>query len=97
MNACQSLPDRQSGILLTTGFDATMDLVTITVKDEGCGMSSSISKKVMEPFFTTKLDCGGTGLGLSISQSIVKDHNGFLEFKSEPGKGTTFFVRIPAL
>jgi signal transduction histidine kinase len=59
-------------------------------------MERDVSNRVMEPFFTTKLDSGGTGLGLSISLSIVKEHNGSLEFESEPDKGTTFIVKIPA-
>jgi PAS domain S-box-containing protein len=97
MNACQALPDRQCGIRMETGFDAAAGQVTITVRDEGCGMSREVSDRIIEPFFTTKLDNDGTGLGLSICQSIVKEHNGTMEFKSEPGKGTTFVVRIPAI
>jgi signal transduction histidine kinase len=60
-------------------------------------MSQDDSSRIMEPFFTTKLDKGGTGLGLSICQSIVKEHSGSLEFVSEPGQGTTFIVKIPAV
>ena len=96
MNACQALPARDCGIWLTTGFDAATGHVTIAVRDEGYGMSPDVRTKIMEPFFTTKLDCGGTGLGLSISRSIVKEHHGTLEFVSELGKGTTFIVNIPA-
>jgi PAS domain S-box-containing protein len=96
MNACQALPARECGIWLTTGFDAATGHVTIAVRDEGYGMSPDVRTKIMEPFFTTKLDCGGTGLGLSISRSIVKEHRGTLEFVSELGKGTTFIVNIPA-
>lgn len=95
MNACQAIPDNQCGIWLTTGFDAVADLVTITVRDEGQGMPDNVSDRVLEPFFTTKLDSGGTGLGLFISHSIVKDHKGSLEFVSAPGKGTTVIVKIP--
>jgi PAS domain S-box-containing protein len=97
MNACQALPTRQRGIWMATGFDATADQVTITVRDQGCGMSREVSDRIIEPFFTTKLDNDGTGLGLSICQSIVKEHSGTMEFKSEPGKGTTFVVKIPAI
>jgi len=96
MNGCQALPGKQSGIWLSTGFDPEAGLVTIAVRDQGCGMSREDSQRIMEPFFTTKLDNGGTGLGLSISESIVKEHGGFLEFSSEPGVGTTFTVRLPA-
>ncbi|MHC1696837.1 MAG: PAS domain S-box protein [Geobacteraceae bacterium] len=95
-NACQSLPDRQKAIRVTTGFDVEAGQVIIIVRDEGGGITRDVSGRIMEPFFTTKLDKGGTGLGLSICQSIIKDHNGLLEFVSEPGKGTTFVVKIPS-
>jgi len=96
MNACQALPGKEHGIQLSTSFDAQEGMVVIAVRDEGCGMSREDSQRIMEPFFTTRLDNGGTGLGLSISDSIVKEHGGVLEFSSEPGRGTTFSVRLPA-
>ncbi len=96
LNAGQSLPDKSCGIWVTTGFVASTRLATITVRDEGRGIARDVAGRVMEPFFTTKLDSGGTGLGLAISLSIVKEHNGSLEFESEPDKGTTFIVKIPA-
>jgi PAS domain S-box-containing protein len=96
LNACQALPGRGSGVWLATGFDPVKDLVTISVRDEGKGMPEDVSNRVLEPFFSTKLDSGGTGLGLSISDSIVKEHGGVLEFSSNPGEGTTFTVKIPA-
>jgi hypothetical protein len=95
-NACQALPDRQRAIRVTTGFDIEAGQVAIIVRDEGIGMSRDVCCRIMEPFFTTKLDKGGTGLGLSICQSIIKEHNGLLEFESEPGKGTKVVVKIPA-
>ena len=97
MNACQALPGKQGGVWLATRFHPERGEVVITVRDEGCGMSREVGQKIMEQFFTTKLDRGGTGLGLSISESIVKEHGGRLEFTSEPGCGTTFMARIPAL
>jgi PAS domain S-box-containing protein len=95
MNACQALPDKRCSIWLETRYDAATGQVKITVRDEGSGMSREDCVRIMEPFFTTKLDKGGTGLGLFISQSIIKEHGGSLEFTSEPGKGTTFVVGIP--
>jgi hypothetical protein len=80
-----------------TAYDAEADQVAITIRDEGVGMPRAVFGKILEPFFTTKLDAGGTGLGLSISQSIIKEHDGVLEFESELGKGTTFVVKIPCL
>jgi PAS domain S-box-containing protein len=96
LNACQALPDRQHGVRVTTGHDQTADQVTITVVDEGSGIPPEIRSRILEPFFTTKLDSGGTGLGLAIAQSIVKELHGSLEFTSEPAKGTTFTIRLPA-
>jgi signal transduction histidine kinase len=97
MNACQALPDRTRGVKLTTFFDPEAREVVLTVADEGCGVSPEVGKLIMEPFFTTRLDSGGTGLGLSICRSIVKAHHGTLDFISEPGRGTTFHLRLPLL
>ncbi|GFO68809.1 hypothetical protein GMLC_23880 [Geomonas limicola] len=96
MNACQALPGKKSGIWVATGFAVADQEVQITVRDQGRGMSSDDSQRILEPFFTTKLEEGGTGLGLTISDSIVKEHGGTLEFTSIPGEGTTFVVRLPA-
>jgi signal transduction histidine kinase len=58
-------------------------------------MPDEVRQAIFDPFFTTRLDCGGTGLGLSICFSIIKDHGGIIECDSEPGKGSTFLVRLP--
>lgn len=97
MNACQALPSRERGVSLITGFDAAAAMVTVTVRDEGSGIAADARQRIMEPFFTTKLDSGGTGLGLSICQSIISEHRGSIDFISVPGEGTTFIVRIPAI
>ncbi|AMV72484.1 hypothetical protein JCM30471_10010 [Desulfuromonas carbonis] len=96
MNACQALPGRSHGIWLTTLYDAGAGQVLVTVRDEGCGITPEQGRQIMDPFFTTKLDSGGTGLGLSICQSILREHQGVLEFSSLPGQGTTFTARLPA-
>ncbi len=95
MNACQALPSTQCSISLRTSFDHEAGQVVIKIHDEGVGIPQELGRRIMDPFFTTKLDAGGTGLGLSISQSIIKEHDGMLEFRSDPGKGTTFFIRLP--
>ncbi len=70
--------------------------VCVQVKDTGTGMAPEIMDKIFDPFFTTK-DLGkGTGLGLSTSLAILKSHGGFVRAYSEPGKGTTFKVYLPA-
>jgi PAS domain S-box-containing protein len=96
MNACQSLLNKKNGIWLKTSYDRENSQVLLAVIDEGRGMTTEDSQKVMEPFFTTKLDEGGTGLGLAICRSIILDHNGKLEFETVLGKGSTFVVRLPA-
>lgn len=69
--------------------------VCILVSDTGPGIKPEYHKKIFEPFFTTKEATHGVGLGLSISKRIVEDHNGTIEVKSEPGKGTTFIIKLP--
>ena len=95
MNALQSLKDRDSGIFISTYYIRSIGQNVITVRDEGEGMSEDVRQAIFDPFFTTRLDSGGTGLGLSICFTIVKEHGGIIECESEPGKGSTFLVRLP--
>jgi PAS domain S-box-containing protein len=95
-NACQSLPDRTKAISIKTFHDPQKEEVVVSVVDEGVGISPEHVGHIFEPFFTTKSDKGGTGLGLSVCASIVKEHDGRLEFNSEPGKGTEARLSLPA-
>jgi PAS domain S-box-containing protein len=94
MNALQSLPNKEGSVSVSTSFDEQAGQAVIRVSDTGCGMPADVKMRLFEPFFSTKLDSGGTGLGLAISNVIIKDHIGFLEFESEPGKGTTATVKL---
>jgi PAS domain S-box-containing protein len=95
-NACQALPDIRKGISLSTSYNEKVSSIVVKVQDEGIGISSEVLSHITDPFFTTKSDSGGIGLGLSISLRIVKEHGGRLTFTSEPGKGTTAEIILPA-
>ena len=68
--------------------------VTVSVIDNGAGISKEIISRIFDPFFTTKKQGEGTGIGLDVVNRIVKKHNGEIKVKSEPGK-TEFSVYIP--
>lgn len=68
--------------------------VRLEVRDTGTGMSDDVRQRCLEPFFSTKGQ-HGTGLGLSMVHATVEQHCGTLEIESQPGRGTTFIVRLP--
>ena len=70
--------------------------VSITIEDNGIGMSPEVKERLFESFFTTKPVGEGTGLGLSITREIIeKKHHGRIDFDSEEGKFTRFIIYIP--
>jgi polar amino acid transport system substrate-binding protein len=95
-NACQALPDRKKGLFVTTGRARDGAGVVVTIRDEGSGIQPEDLPRIREPLFTTRPDVGGIGLGLSISSKIIEEHHGSLRFVSEPGKGTTVTIALPA-
>ncbi|MET0406158.1 MAG: ATP-binding protein, partial [Cystobacter sp.] len=92
LNAVQSLPG-QGVIEVSTHHEG--DEVLVRISDTGHGMSPQVLAKAFTPFFTTKAPGKGAGLGLSISTDIITRHLGRIEAQSEPGKGSTFTVRLP--
>ncbi|MEI6786901.1 MAG: PAS domain S-box protein [bacterium] len=75
------------------------EYVALEVKDTGCGIDAKTIARIFEPFFSTKspTERSGSGLGLSVVHGLVKDHAGYLDVKSSPGKGATFTVFLPAV
>ena len=88
---------------LDSGFTATHPglkpgpFLRLTVTDTGYGIKPHVLERIFEPFFTTKQPGEGTGLGLSVVHGIVKSHGGGIYAYSEPGKGSTFHVYLPAI
>jgi signal transduction histidine kinase len=68
--------------------------IVVTISDDGPGIPKEKLDKIFEPYFTTKEK--GTGLGLAIVKHNTELYNGMVEVQSEPGKGTTFRVTLPA-
>ncbi len=71
--------------------------IDIRFRDNGCGMDEEQMEQIFEPFYTTRGESGGTGLGLAVCRQIVRSYEGELTVESEPGKGATFCVTIPAV
>ena len=73
------------------------EYLSISVADTGLGIDESTRARIFEPFFSTKDAGDGTGLGLSVVYGIVRNHMGFVDVVSEPGRGATFHVYLPAV
>ena len=73
--------------------------IIISVKDEGIGIDKKFQQKIFERFYRVdkshSREIGGTGLGLAIARSAIVMHRGAIKVYSQPGKGTTFTVKIP--
>lgn len=97
LNAIEAMPE---GGELQVSLKSYQDpkkkgqFVQIGIADTGCGIASENLNRIFDRYFTTKKE--GTGLGLAVVERIVKAHGGFVSVKSELGKGTSFFVNLPA-
>jgi two-component system, cell cycle sensor histidine kinase and response regulator CckA len=107
INAWQSMPDgghiyiETRNVALDAAFSRGFDIqpgryVRISVSDTGSGIDPAIQSRIFEPFFTTKEIGRGTGLGLASAYGIVKNHDGAIDFNTQLGQGTTFYIYLPA-
>ena len=103
MNLCINARDAmpRGGRLIVSGRnlvkgDTDERFVVLTVSDTGEGILPENLSRIFDPFFTTKSVGKGTGLGLSTVHGIVKSHRGVITVESEPGRGATFSVTLPA-
>lgn len=93
LNAADAMGE-SGGRLEVHGWSAGEE-VCVAVRDTGPGIPEEIRDRIFEPFVTTK--DGSSGLGLWVTYGIVADHGGRIDVESQPGKGTAFTVRLPAL
>ena len=108
INARDAMPDGGFMTLETKNIyidDSTSDqfagistghYICISISDTGIGMDEATQKRIFEPFFSTKEKKQGTGLGLAMVYSIIKNHDGYINVYSEPGKFTNVKVYLPA-
>jgi signal transduction histidine kinase len=92
-NAIDAVNPENGIITITTATQGKF--VSIKVGDNGEGIPRELHEKIFEPFFTTKEVGKGTGLGLAVSYTIIKNFNGNITLRSEPGMGTEFEIILP--
>ncbi len=93
--ACDVATNKEGHIQVYTGF--VDDKITLTVTDNGCGMNEDTKAQVFNPFFTTKPVGTGTGMGMSLVYSMVTDHQGVIEIRSEENQGTQVCCYFPVI
>lgn len=93
-NAAEAIHN-EGTLTIRTHLNDRSDKVIISIIDDGPGMSIAVSRRIFDPFYTTKPIGKGTGLGLSISYGIIEKHGGSIEVKSSPNKGSEFIITLP--
>jgi signal transduction histidine kinase len=90
LNGGQSMTD---GGKLEVRLGSDSRMASISVRDEGEGIADDVRQKIFDLYFTTKRE--GSGIGLAMTYRILQLHNGEVDVQSQPGKGTTFVLRVP--
>lgn len=91
------MTELNSEYVKSRGYGKPGKFTYISVNDTGKGINEKIKERIYEPFFTTKEVGKGPGLGLAAAYGIVKQHNGYIDFYSEEGKGTIFYIYLPVI
>ncbi|MDT8442768.1 MAG: ATP-binding protein [Desulfuromonadales bacterium] len=78
---------------IETSFNKDLEIATLKISDNGCGIPAEDKPRLFEPYFSTKKS--GTGLGLAIVSTIISDHNGYIRVRDNEPKGTHFIVELP--
>jgi signal transduction histidine kinase len=86
----------QNGGLITISTWHDEKNIAIAIEDNGVGIPPEEMQLIFRPFYTTKPEVKGIGLGLSVCHGIVQNHQGAIHVESQPGKGSTFTVLLPA-
>ena len=73
------------------------EYIKLTITDTGCGIPDHVIERIFDPFFTTKTadKKRGSGLGMSVVDSVIRDHNGFIDLNTKVGEGTSFYAYFP--
>lgn len=89
--------DTEGRIFIESGIETDVygKKIKITISDNGRGIQKEHLERIFDPFFTTKPAGEGTGLGLAICHRIVSEHDGTIDVKSTPGKGSSFIIKLP--
>ena len=90
LNAIEAMPE---GGELRFEAHIVEDALEIRISDTGKGILPDLREKIFRLYFTTRKE--GSGIGLAMTFRIMQLHDGTIDFTSEPGKGTTFFIRLP--
>ncbi len=91
LNGVQAMP---GGGSLVISARREINSVDIEIRDQGPGIPAEIRDKIFNLYFTTKKS--GSGIGLAMAYRVMQLHNGSLQFESQPGQGTVFYLRFPA-
>ncbi len=97
INAFHAMEENGGTLRISVRAVNVTNEVVFQISDTGTGIPEEVLPHIFAPFYTTKEAGKGTGLGLAIAKNVVDQYNGSINVKSEPGKGSTFTVRLPGI